>query len=123
MEAVEVRLQATVSASEFDEHYQMAFVYCMDAQRNYCFSLSRFPDEECIEVMVRDQLVCKVDDVSVTLEGQTMTVALDSTVAARLDGESGYVIELNAAEEELPGIRAALRKIFEGKSGLRVQAN
>lgn len=118
-----MRLQATVSASEFDEHYQMAFVYCMDAQRNYCFSLSRFPDEERIEVMVRDQLVCKVDDVSVTLEGQTMTVALDSAVAARLDGESGYVIELNAAEEDLPGIRAALRKIFEGKSGLRVQAN
>nr|WP_206425901.1 hypothetical protein [Ralstonia solanacearum] len=73
MEAVEVRLQATVSASEFDEHYQMAFVYCMDEQRNYCFSLSRFPDEERIEVMVRDQLVCKVDDVSVTLEGRTMT--------------------------------------------------
>ncbi len=95
----------------------------MDEQRNYCFSLSRFPDEERIEVMVRDQLVCKVDDVSVTLEGRTMTVALDSAVAARLDGESGYVIALNAAEEDLPGIRAALRKIFEGKSGLRVQAN
>ncbi|AMP40535.1 hypothetical protein LBM2029_16855 (plasmid) [Ralstonia solanacearum] len=115
-----MRLRATVSASEFDEHYQMAFVYCMDEQRNYCFSLSRFPDEQRIEVMVRDQLVCKVDDVSMTLDGRTMRVALDSTVAARLDGESSYVIELNATEEDLLGVRAALQKIFEGRSGLRI---
>ncbi|MGC5801426.1 transcriptional repressor [Ralstonia pseudosolanacearum] len=120
MEEVEVRLQATVSASEFDEHYQMAFVYCMDKQRNYCFSLSRFPDEERIEVMVRDQLVCKVDDVWITLDGRTMEVALDSTITARLDGESSYVIKLDTTDEDLLGVHAALRRIFERKSGLRI---
>lgn len=34
-----MKLQATISASEFDEYYEMALVYCFDKAKDYCLSL------------------------------------------------------------------------------------
>jgi hypothetical protein len=117
-----MNLNATVWASPFDEHYQMALVYCFDKEKNYCFSLSRFPEEDEIEVMVLDQINHKVRDLSVKLRGSTMCVALDESLAARLDDHLIYTINIAGAEgAERELLCAALRKIFEGKHGLRLE--
>jgi hypothetical protein len=115
-------LNATFSASAFDEHYQMALVYCFDREKNYCFSLSRFPEEDEIEVMVLDQINYKVGDLSVHLRGSMLSVSLDQLVAARLDGQRTYTINLIGAEGAAhESLRGALGKIFEGKHGLRLE--
>lgn len=117
-----MHLNATVSASAFDEYYQMALVYCFDREKNYCFSLSRFPEEDEIEVMVLDQINHKVVDLSVELRGSTLNVALDKSLAAHLDGHTSYTIGLLGVEgPERDHLRDALRKIFEGKHGLRLE--
>ncbi|MQA38821.1 transcriptional repressor [Rugamonas aquatica] len=115
-------LNATFSASPFDDHYQMALIYCFDQDQNYCFSLSRFPGENEIEVMVLDQVNRKVSDLSVVLEGSTLNIALDDELAAQLDGHGSYTICLIGIEaRKLETLRDALRKIFEGKHGLRIE--
>lgn len=117
-----MHLNATVFASPFDEHYQMALIYCFDRDKNYCFSLSRFPEEDEIEVMVLDQINHKVGDLSVELRGSTLSVSLDKSVAAQLDGHHTYTINITGAEgSENETLHAALRKIFEGKNGLRFE--
>ncbi|WP_026686725.1 hypothetical protein [Azovibrio restrictus] len=117
-----MHLNATVSASAFDEQYQMALVYCFDRERNYCFSLSRFPEEDEIEVMVLDQINHKVGDLSVKLRGSTLNVILDKSLAAHLDGHTSYTIGLLGIEgPERDNLCDALRKIFEGKHGLQLE--
>lgn len=116
-----MHLNATVWASAFDEHYQMALVYCFDKEQNYCFSLTRIPEEEEIEIMVLDQINRKVSDLSIELRGETLVVTLDKSVANQLDKHDSYTISLVGVEGpkgEL--LRDALRKIFEGKHGLRI---
>ena len=116
-----MNLSAMVSASAFDDDYQMALVYCIDKAKNYCFSLSRVPDESRIEVMVLDQVSYKVADLSVRLKGEILEIALNRDVAAQLDGHTLYTIELlnlNGAQQQ--SLHAALRKIFEGKLGLQI---
>jgi len=111
-----------VSASAFDEHYQMALVYCFDREKNYCFSLSRFPEEDEIEVMVLDQINHKVANLSVELRGSTLNVALDNSLAAHLDGHTSYTIGILGVEgPKRDHLCDALRKIFEGKDGLRLE--
>lgn len=116
-----MNLCVEMSASPFDEDCQMALVYCIDKAKSYCFSLSRFPDENMIEVMVLDQINYKVADLSVQLKGSTLEITLDQDVAAKLDGHVLYTIEvLNLDGQQQQSLHGALRKIFEGKNGLQI---
>ncbi|MDR0226337.1 MAG: hypothetical protein LBI66_07945 [Burkholderiaceae bacterium] len=111
-------LTAEVSASSHDEHYEMALVYCVDRTANYVFSLVRFPDQDEIELMVLDQLVARVRDLEVILDGNVLRADLPLEVARELDGTRQYVVNLMATGVELQHVRDALTKIFEGKHGL-----
>ncbi|HEY1397414.1 transcriptional repressor [Roseateles sp.] len=114
-------LEVTVSASPFDEHYEMALVYCFDRAKNYCFSLSRFPSEPLIEVMVLDQVNHKVEDLDVCLTQDVLVASFSPETAAQLDGESQYNIRLTGVDAaSLKTVREALLEIFRDKQGLRI---
>lgn len=113
-------LNAQVSASPYDERYEMALVYCMDRAANYCFSLTRFPDQDEIEVMVLDQVLTKVTDLELTLDGDVLTANLDPVTAGLLDGIQKYVINLEVSDDERRQLLEALKKIFEGKKGFKL---
>ena len=115
-----MELIATVSASPFDHRYEMAFVYCYDKTKQYCFSLSRFPDSDLIEIMVRDQINIKTNDLSVTLTGRQLVALLEKHLADRLDGHCEYVVSLDVPDDALPNLLASVGKIFEGKQGLTI---
>lgn len=112
-------LHVTVSASEFDEHYEMALVYCFDQAKNYCFSLTRFPDSEEIEIMVHDQVNHRVNDLRVDLNFNSIDVALSNEVSKNLDGHASYSILFNPSETDINELDKAFKKIFEGKSGFK----
>ncbi len=100
----------------------MALVYCFDKEQNYCFSLTRSPDESEIEIMVLDQINRKVSDLSIELRGKSLVVALDKAVADSLDKHDSYTINLIDIEDSKGELlRDALRKIFEGKHGLQIE--
>jgi hypothetical protein len=80
--------------------------------------LSRFPNEDEIEVMISDQLNTKVADVRVRFNGNTIYVELPAPVVEQLDGKQKYEIKLVSIGGREQEIESALRKIFEGKVGI-----
>ncbi|AXF24570.1 hypothetical protein CUJ89_30340 [Burkholderia pyrrocinia] len=116
-----MELHATVGAatSDLDDDESFANLYCHDPEQDYCFALSRFPDDATIEVMVRDQINLRVKDLSVRLTDATIDVELEPAIAARLDGHTHYVIHLAPGQHDPVALRAALKEIFDGKSGYR----
>ncbi|QVN20105.1 hypothetical protein [Burkholderia pyrrocinia] len=116
-----MELHATVGAatSDLDDDESFANIYCHDAEQDYCFALSRFPDDALIEVMVRDQINMRVKDLSVRLTDDTIDVELEPGIATRLDGQTRYVIHLAPGQYDPVALRAALKEIFVGKSGYR----
>lgn len=116
-----MELHATVGAatSDLDDDDSFANIYCHDAEQDYCFALSRFPDDALIEVMVRDQISFRVKDLSVRLTDDSIDVELEPAVAARLDGQTRYVIRLAPGQYDPVALRAALKEIFVGKNGYR----
>lgn len=116
-----MELHATVGAatSDLDDDESFANIYCHDAEQDYCFALSRFPDDTLIEVMVRDQITWRVKDLSVTLTDDTIDIEIEPGIAARLDGQARYVIHLAPGQYDPATLRAALKEIFVGKSGFQ----
>ncbi|VBB15789.1 hypothetical protein [Burkholderia stabilis] len=116
-----MELHATVGAaiSDPDDDESFANIYCHDAEQDYCFALSRFPDDALIEVMVRDQITWRVKDLSVRVTDDTIDVEIEPGIAARLDGHTHYVIHLAPGQHDPVALRAALTEIFDGKSGYR----
>lgn len=116
-----MELHATVGAatSDLDDDESFANIYCHDAEQDYCFALSRFPDDTLIEVMVRDQITWRVKDLSVRLTDDTIDIEIEPGIAARLDGQTRYVIHLAPGQYDPATLRAALKEIFAGKSGFQ----
>lgn len=98
----------------------MALVYCVDKASGHCFSLTRFPDQEEIELMVVDQIISKVTDLDITLNGRCLIATLPPDLSRRLDGIEQYCVHLDLPDHEFPVLTESLAKIFDGKSGLKV---
>ncbi|VWD42387.1 hypothetical protein [Burkholderia contaminans] len=116
-----MELHATIGAatSDLDDDESFANIYCHDAEQDYCFALSRFPDDALIEVMVRDQVNARVKDLSVRLTDATIDVEIEPALAARLDGQTRYEIHLAPGQYDPVTLRAALKEIFVGKNGFQ----
>jgi hypothetical protein len=117
-----MKLHANIFASDFDEYYEMAILYCFDKANNYCFSLTRFPDSEEIEVMVLDQINYPVNDLSVVLNPESIEVLLNKEDANNLDGTSAYTISFDPRAVDIIEMAKALEKIFDSKQGFKNNA-
>ena len=117
-----MNLNATISASPYDAFYDMASVYCFDSVQNYCFSLTRAPSSSEIEIMVVDQINRKTEELTVQLNRNNIKVTINPALAKQLDRHEKYTVEFVATEQEFKNIQHSLEKIFEGKSGLSVNA-
>ncbi len=115
-----VELVVDIAASPYDADYDMAYVYCFDAAKNYCFSLSRFPNSEHIEVMVFDQLVSHVDDLTISVSSNLMAATLEEDTAASLDGYQHYDLQFELTAPEMTRLIDSLKRIFDGKLGLSI---
>ncbi|MGA4531731.1 hypothetical protein ACPA1H_15410 [Ectopseudomonas chengduensis] len=115
-----MKLSAAISASPYDADYDMALMHCFDSVQNYCFSLTRAPNSDEIEVMVVDQVNHKTDDLTLQLHRNHLKAIINSALAKLLDGHEEYVIEFTANEQEHENLQRSLEKIFEGKKGLSI---
>src|SRR6185295_12201485 len=110
-----MNLNVTIAASPYDEECDMAYMYCFDQVRGYCFSLARFPHSDEIEVMVLDQLNHLVNDLSVVLDGNSLEVTLEPDVASCLDGHTQYSIQFEPTAVDRAVLVQTLNTILEGK--------
>ena len=112
-----MKLNVTISASPFDEYYKMACLYCYDEVKDYCFSLSRPPEKEKIEIMVKDQILRQVNDLSIELFKDKVEVNLENELAGCLDNVTHYTLRFRITENEFDNLTETLNAIFMGKKG------
>lgn len=95
-----------------DEYDNMALLCCHD-EHGSLFSLTRFPDENEVEITVRDDQVLAVSTLKVTLEPGRLLVELDPADGKRLDGHGHYEILHDTFADELPEVDETLRIILK----------
>jgi hypothetical protein len=105
-----------VALCQRDEDTDLASMYAV-AANGYCVSLSRFPNDTSIEVMVFDQIVHKTSNVRAQLHKNKLVVQLSEQDAGELDGFTDYVILLEVNTERLLEIDTTLNIIFAGLEG------
>lgn len=98
-------------ATSTGDDEDLAYVYCVDT-KGYCLSLARLLHDDLVEVMV--VVNHKTRELAVELSREQLRVTLSAAAAAALDGISEYVVPLDATDEELRNLDAALAVIFEG---------
>jgi hypothetical protein len=105
-----------VALCQRDEDTDLASVYAVDTN-GYCVSLSRFPGDTKIEVMVADQINYKTNEVKAHLYSDKLVVCLSKHDAKELDNITEYVILLEVNAERLQEIDTTLKIIFAGLEG------
>jgi hypothetical protein len=95
----------------------LAYAYCID-ETGYCLSVSRYPQDELIEVMVYDQLNHKTCEVSVELSMNQLVLGISPAAAAHLHGITEYTVQFAISDDDLHDLDAALSVIFaDGNRG------
>jgi hypothetical protein len=87
-------------------------IFC-GLEQDYVVSLSRFPDDPLIEVMVIDQIVHRTKDVSAELYQDKLIIHVSEEAARQLDNITEYVLLLEVAQSRLLEIHRVLTVIFD----------
>jgi hypothetical protein len=87
-----------------------------DPQDVYGFSLSRYTDQDWLELMVEDQTNCPIrqSEMTVILERDRLVASFVSDAVAGLGIPTDYVVLFSATDELLGKMDAALRTICGG---------
>lgn len=97
-----------------DDEYDDMALLCCHGETGDLFSLTRFPDEQEVEITVRDDKVQTVSQLKVTLSAERLLVELDPADGKALDGHSLYEISHGMAADELKEVEETLVIILEG---------
>ncbi|KQQ54595.1 hypothetical protein ASF84_14820 [Pseudomonas sp. Leaf127] len=79
-------------ANPCDDEYDDMALLCCHGEDGDLFSLSRFPDENEIEISLGDDKTLAVTHLKVTFGAERLLVELDAADAARLGGDTRYEI-------------------------------
>lgn len=117
-----MNLSATFLAAPYDDGHEMAYFYCLDKNNYYELSISRYFEASEVEIVVRDQIKHRVQDLKVTLNGTHLDVFIDAESSKMLDNHTHYSITLKIEDShQEAALHEALAIIFEGKRGLEIQ--
>ena len=105
---------ASLIVNPCDDEYDDMALLCCHAENGELFSLTRFPDEQEVEITVRDDKTHSVTQLKVTLSAERLLVELDPADGMALDGHSLYEITHGMAADELKDVEETLVIILEG---------
>jgi hypothetical protein len=102
-----------VAAFTHDEGIEdFSGIFC-GLEQGYVVSLSRFPNDSLIEVMVIDQIVHRTKDVSSELYKDKLVICVSKEAARQLDNIIEYVLLLEVTQARLLEIHRVLKVIFD----------
>jgi hypothetical protein len=97
-----------------DDEYDDMALLCCHAENGDLFSLTRFPDEQDIEITVGDDKVHKVSQLKVTFSAERLLIELEPADGKALEGHSLYEISHSMAASELQEVEETLVVILGG---------
>ena len=96
-----------------DDEYDDMALFCCHSDSGELFSLTRFPDENQVEITVRDDKTLTLKNLKVTLSAERVLVELDPADAKQLDGQTEYEIRHDTPASELRDVQETLQIILE----------
>ncbi|MDB6143219.1 MAG: Uncharacterized protein JWP80_2263 [Pseudomonas sp.] len=96
-----------------DDEYDDMALLCCHGETGDLFSLTRFPDENQVEITVGDDKTLHLKTLKVTLSAVRLLVELDPADAKQLEGHIEYEIRHTMAGEELREVAETLQIILE----------
>jgi hypothetical protein len=96
-----------------DDEYDDMALFCCHGETGDLFSLTRFPDENQVEITVGDDKTLNLNSLKVTLSAERVLIELDPADGKQLEGHSEYEIRHNMAGEELREVAETLQIILE----------
>lgn len=107
-------ITASLIANPCDDEYDDMALLCCHSQSGELFSLSRFPDEDHVEITVRDDKTHALLNLTVTFSAERLLVELDPADAKKLDGHQTYEILHSTSAGELKEVEETLQLILKG---------
>ncbi|GAB7532811.1 hypothetical protein PS3A_52270 [Pseudomonas sp. 3A(2025)] len=100
-------------ANPCDDEYDDMALLCCHSENGDLFSLSRFPDENEVEVSLGDEKSVTVTSLKVTFSAERLLVELDAADAASLGGDQQYEIRHTSDAQDAREADATLRIILD----------
>lgn len=104
---------ASLIVNPCDDEYDDMALLCCHGETGDLFSLTRFPDENQVEITVWDDKTLTLQSLKVTFSAERLLIELDPADASQLDGHSEYEIRHNMPASELRDVEETLQIILE----------
>lgn len=96
-----------------DDEYDDMALFCCHGETGDLFSLTRFPDENQVEITVRDDKTLTLKSLKVTFSAERLLIEIDPADAEQLDGHANYEIRHTTPASELRDVEETLQIILE----------
>ncbi|WP_426141741.1 hypothetical protein [Pseudomonas sp. DWP3-1-2] len=104
---------ASLIVNPCDDEYDDMALLCCHGENGDLFSLTRFPDENDVEITLGDDTTHTVSSLKVTFSAQRLLVEIDPADGEALDGHHAFDIRHATAAEDLRDVEETLQIILE----------
>ncbi|QHF02556.1 hypothetical protein N015_09110 [Pseudomonas asturiensis] len=104
---------ASLIVNPCDDEYDNMALLCCHGENGDLFSLTRFPDENEVEITVRDDKAHTVSKLNVTFSAERLLVEIDPADGKQLDGHDRYEILHSTAAGELREVEETLQILLK----------
>ena len=104
---------ASLIVNPCDDEYDDMALLCCHSEDGELFSLTRFPDENEVEITIGDDKTHTVSSLKVTFSAERLLVELDPADGNELDGHQVFEILHSTSSDELRDVEETLQIILE----------
>lgn len=104
---------ASLIVNPCDDEYDDMALLCCHGETGELFSLTRFPDENEVEITVGDDKTHTVSSMKVTFSAERLLVEIDPADGKELDGHHEFEIRHSTSAAELRDVEETLQIILE----------
>jgi hypothetical protein len=96
-----------------DDEYDDMALLCCHGETGDLFSLTRFPDENQVEITVGDDKTFELKSLKATLSAERLLIEIDPADAQQLEGHSQYEIRHGMSAADLREVAETLQLILD----------
>ncbi len=104
---------ASLIVNPCDDEYDDMALLCCHSEDGELFSLTRFPDENEVEITIRDDKTHTVSHLEVTLSAERLLVKINAADGSKLDSHQLFEILHSTSADELRDVEETVQIILE----------
>lgn len=104
---------ASIIVNPCDDEYDDMALLCCHGETGDLFSLTRFPDENQVEITVGDDKNLEIKSLRATLSAERLLIEIDPADAKQLEGHTEYEIRHTMSGSDLRDVAETLQLILD----------